>query len=250
TTTQSIDMKFKQYISSTIRFNRSLAKHDVRNEVKHGYFQEKYSDYEINNNKKNGENFISTYEDINEKNINVLDTYMKAYKERYSKKKWLGKLDCYCEKSIFDKIDHIQNIAEKLQKNKKIKKYKIHRKYIYGLTIFGLLPFLGLIIPSYFNDYISFKEKWCLKDCTHLHGKQTGTNIDEAHKAMGFIRKAMDQNTWNIITTANTVFLCVSTVIVTFVVFYVLKKVIKYSCLKDGKRKMCAKAYFDFIKKL
>ncbi|KMZ92848.1 hypothetical protein PVMG_01434 [Plasmodium vivax Mauritania I] len=243
-------MKFKQDISSTIRFNRSLAKHDVRNGLIQGQFKEKYSDYEINENIKNGDKFISTYEDINEKNINILDTYMKAYKERYSKKKWLGKLDCYCEKRIFDKFDHIQNIAEKMQKNNKFKKNKVPRKYIYGLIILGLLPLLGLIIPSFFNDYNPLIEKWCLKDFTDLHGKSSGTDVEQAHTEMGFIRKAIDSNAWNIITTLNYVFLCVSTVIVTFVVFYVLKKVIKYSCLKDGKRKMCAKTYFDFIKKL
>ncbi|KMZ83202.1 hypothetical protein PVBG_06317 [Plasmodium vivax Brazil I] len=243
-------MKFKQDISSTIRFNRSLARHDVRNELKQGKFKEKYSDYGINKNIKDGDKFISTYEDINEKNINVLDTYMKDYKKRYSKKKWLGKLDCYCEKRIFDKIDHIQNIAEKIQKNKKFNKNKIPRKYVYGLTIFGLLPLLGLVIPLFFNEYNPLIEKWCFKGCNNLHNNADGTPADKVHGELGFIRKDIEYNTWNIITTANIVFLCVSTVIVTFVVFYVLKKVIKYSCLKDGKGKMCTKAYFDFIKKL
>ncbi|SCA83379.1 Plasmodium exported protein, unknown function, partial [Plasmodium vivax] len=230
---------------------RSLTKHDIRNEFKQGQFKEKYSDYEINNNKKNGDEFISTYEDINEKNINVLDNYMKDYKKRYSKKKWLGKLDCYCEKRIFDKIDHIQNIAEKLQKNKKFNKNKIPRKYIYGLIILGSIPFFGLVIPAFFNDYNPLIKNWCFEGCTSLHDKK-GTDIsaDDAHQQLGLTRTAIDKDTWNIITTANSVFLYVSTVIVLFVLIYVLRKVIKYSCLKDGKRKMCAKAYFDFIKKL
>ncbi|KNA00882.1 hypothetical protein PVNG_06132 [Plasmodium vivax North Korean] len=244
-------MKFKQDISSTIIFNRSLAKHDIRNEFKQGQFKEKYSDYGINKSIKNRDKFISTYEDINEKNINVLDTYMKDYKQRYSKKKGLEKLDCYFEKRIFDKIDHIQNIAEKIQKNKKFNKNKIPRKYIYGLIIFGSLPFLGLVILLFFNDYNPLIKNWCLKGCQSKHGK-TGSDItaEKVHTEMDFIWKDIDQNTWNMITTANTVFLCVSTVVVTFVLFYVLKKVIKYSCLKDGKRKICAKAYFNFIKKL
>ncbi|SCA81915.1 Plasmodium exported protein, unknown function, partial [Plasmodium vivax] len=229
---------------------RSLTKHDIQNEFKQGQFKEKYSDYEINNNKKNGDEFISTYEDINEKNINVLDTYMKDYKKRYSKKKWLGKLDCYCEKRVFDKIVHIQNIAEKIQENKNLKKNKIPRKYIYGLIILGLLPFLGLVIPSFFNEYNPLIKNWCFKGCPSRHDKPAGTTVDDAHNQLGLIRKDIDYDTWNIITTANMIFLCVSTVIVTFVLFYVLKKVIKYSCLKDGKRKMCAKAYFNFIKKL
>ncbi|EDL42592.1 variable surface protein Vir35, truncated, putative, partial [Plasmodium vivax] len=67
---------------------------------------------------------------------------------------------------------------------------------------------------------------------------------------LGLIKQAIDADTWNIITTTNTVFLCVSTVIVTLVLFYVLLKVIKYSVLKDGKGKMCAMEYFNFIKKL
>ncbi|KNA02587.1 hypothetical protein PVNG_05131 [Plasmodium vivax North Korean] len=244
-------MKFKQDISSNVRLNRSLAKHDIRNEVKQGQFKEKYSDYEIKENIKSGDEFISTYEDINEKCINVLDTYMKDYKKRYSKKKWLGKLDCYCEKRIFDKIDYIQNIAEKLKKNKKFNINKIQRKYTYGLIILGSLPFLGLVIPSFFNEYNPLIKNWCLKGCQSKHGK-TGSDItaEKVHTEMDFIWKDIDQNTWNMITTANTVFLCVSTVVVLFVLIYVLRKVIKYSCLKDGKEKMCAKAYFDFIKKM
>ncbi|KMZ83342.1 hypothetical protein PVBG_05738 [Plasmodium vivax Brazil I] len=176
---------------------------------------------------------------------------MKDYKKRYSKKKWLGKLDCYCEKRIFDKIDHIQNIAEKLKKNKKFNINKIPRKYVYGLIIFGSLPFLGLVIPSFFNGLNPLAKKLCFVGCNKIHGI-TGNNItdEKVHEEYGFIRTAIDQNTWDIITTANSVFLCVSSLIVLFVLIYVLRKVIKYSCLKDGKRKMCAKAYFDFIKKL
>ncbi|SCA82199.1 Protein of unknown function, putative, partial [Plasmodium vivax] len=230
---------------------RSLAKHDIRNEYKLGQFKEKYSDFEINENVKNGDKFISTYEDINVKNINVLDTYMKDYKKRYSKKKWLGKLDCYCEKRIFDKIDHIQNIAEKLKKNKKFNINKIQRKYTYGLIIFGSLPLLGLVIPLFFNDLNPLMKKWCFKGCKSFHRKSRSTYTNErAHNELGLIKQAIEKDTWITITTANTVFLCVSTVIVTLVLIYVLKKVIKYSCLKDGKRKMCTKAYFDFIKKL
>ncbi|SCA82187.1 Protein of unknown function, putative, partial [Plasmodium vivax] len=228
---------------------RSLAKHDIRNGVKQGQFEQKYLDYGINENIKNGDKFISTYEGINENNINIFDTYMKDYKKRYSKKKWLGKLDCYCEKKVFDTIGHIQNIAEKIQKNKKFNKNKIPRKYIYGLIIFGSLPFLGLVIPSFFNGLNPLAKKLCFVGCNKKHGI-TGADItpDKVHKEHGFIRTAIDQNTWDTITTANMVFLCVSTVIVLFVLFYVLKKVIKYSCLKDGKGKMCAKAYFNFIK--
>ncbi|GAW84133.1 hypothetical protein PGO_001270 [Plasmodium gonderi] len=73
-----------------------------------------------------------------------LETYINEYNDRYAKRIGLGKMDCYCEKKIFDAIDKIDKAGK--NDNKKLKK-KIHSKYGFCFVTTCLIPLLGVILP-------------------------------------------------------------------------------------------------------
>ncbi|SCA83713.1 Protein of unknown function, putative, partial [Plasmodium vivax] len=187
---------------------------------------------------KKKEDVISSYGQLNKAVLNDLDNYMKGYNKRYYKKKGLAKLDCYYEKKIFDKIDYINKLAEKLENNKKSYKKKILRKFVFKFILFAFLPLLGLIFPILFggedndNPIIS----WCKE--THsssqrckfspvVHGKQ------EAYDAVYYVNHVIS-------------YLLLTTVI--FDIIYAFVKLIKYEKIKAGKGKMKAKEYYNFSK--
>ncbi|GAB70067.1 CYIR protein, partial [Plasmodium cynomolgi strain B] len=54
------------------------------------------------------DNYGSTvYDKLQKSCSNDLKNYKKEFKRKYSKRKDLIRLDCYCEKNIFDMIDRI-----------------------------------------------------------------------------------------------------------------------------------------------
>ncbi|KMZ76602.1 hypothetical protein PVIIG_05784, partial [Plasmodium vivax India VII] len=62
---------------------------------------------------------LSAYSQVKRKESNNIEQYMKNYKHRYGEKNGLSKLECYCENKVFGKINHMCDIAEKMEKNKK-----------------------------------------------------------------------------------------------------------------------------------
>ncbi|KNA01744.1 hypothetical protein PVNG_06331 [Plasmodium vivax North Korean] len=71
----------------------------------------------------------STYKRLKREGLNELDIYKKSFACKYSKKKGLTKLDCYCEKKIFDKLDGIYLLAKNMKDDKKGFKKKICKRY-------------------------------------------------------------------------------------------------------------------------
>ncbi|KMZ83402.1 hypothetical protein PVBG_06044 [Plasmodium vivax Brazil I] len=71
----------------------------------------------------------STYVNLKRNDLSDLDNYKKCYKNRYSKKKGLAKLDCYYEKKVFDKIDKIYELSRKMKNDKKAFKKEIYNKF-------------------------------------------------------------------------------------------------------------------------
>ncbi|KMZ95075.1 hypothetical protein PVMG_05602 [Plasmodium vivax Mauritania I] len=61
----------------------------------------------------------SKYGQMKRQGLNELDIYKKSFACKYSKKKGLTKLDCYCEKKIFDKIEGIRLLAKNMKDDKK-----------------------------------------------------------------------------------------------------------------------------------
>ncbi|KMZ95943.1 hypothetical protein PVMG_06170 [Plasmodium vivax Mauritania I] len=98
-----------------MRTQRLLARNVYQNEMPITKLQ-----YNVSYNKDNyklekdkGTNI--TYVQLKQGRSNHFDEYLKSYKNRYSKKSGLKKLDCYLENKLFNKVDYIQKIAQSLQ---------------------------------------------------------------------------------------------------------------------------------------
>ncbi|KMZ96487.1 hypothetical protein PVNG_05840 [Plasmodium vivax North Korean] len=251
-------------INSDIQFHRSLAKHipkkklynttlkenlsDVKGSQKIKYLADELSAYPQSQKSvlKNLEDDITTYSKLKKRGLNNLDLYKKNYKHRYAKKNFFTKIDCYCEKKIFDKFDHINGLAVKYQNNKKRFKKIIFKKYGIGLILFTLIPLFGIIIPIYLHEtYIKKK----LAPITE--GFSEGYEISNKKNIHfnGFkVTDAIRLDTCMFMKTLNSALMSVSIIIVLIVFIYILIKVLKYERLKLGKDKMCAKEYYYFCK--
>ncbi|KMZ81723.1 hypothetical protein PVIIG_05555 [Plasmodium vivax India VII] len=232
-----------------ISCNRLLAKHEMQRDAYQTGIKKQYSGKGMHNHTKNDTEGIGPYSHLKKGGLSDLDAYKKSYKKRYSKKNALAKLECYCEKKVFDKIDYTYNLAEKMKSDEKSYKKKIYHKYGYGLIIFSLVPVLGLIIPLLFNKNFKIIER-CFERCTlSTHMKTVSVN-NKVHDNDKYPLALIEKDTWNIITTVNDVFLYLSFIFVLFVVIYILIKVVKYERLKAGKGKIKGKDYYRFCKSI
>ncbi|VVA00101.1 Plasmodium exported protein, unknown function [Plasmodium vivax] len=135
---------------SNIRFLRSLAKIVPKKEFDRSRKGAKLLERDPYSNVKCTSDDLSKYAHLKKKGLNDLDLYRKNYKQRYSKKNVLGKMDCYCEQKIFEKYDRIYELAEKLKNDIKSFNKKILKKYGVRIIILGLLPFLGFVFNILF----------------------------------------------------------------------------------------------------
>ncbi|KMZ91150.1 hypothetical protein PVMG_00024 [Plasmodium vivax Mauritania I] len=217
-------MKFKHGRSSNTSFNRLLAKHEYKEELDHLNSGENLVDYEMPLNINNEEDVTSTYEYLKKRRPINLFSYKKDYERRYSKKKGLAKLECYCEKKIFDKIDHIHVLAKSMNNGKKSFRKAIDKKYGMIFILLYLLPFIGLI-PRVLS--IGYNETEPYKDSV----------LDK----LGIPLEAP--------TSVSSILVIASFIIFSFII-YILIKFIKYKKLKARKGKMCLKEYYRFCKDL
>ncbi|KMZ89616.1 hypothetical protein PVMG_06073 [Plasmodium vivax Mauritania I] len=218
-------------------FNRLLAKQDLQYELPYGNLREKLSVDRLNKNGKNMLGDISTYSAVKRKESNNLDDYMKEYERRYATKKGLFKLDCYWEKNIFDKIEHINIMAEKTHSHKKRFIKKILNKYTIFLFSFALFPYLGFIIPALFGD-----KKPKNRFMNLYFGKCSGT--DEYYSTC-------DNGVYHVPTEwsyalfyTNYIFIFLSIIAFISIFIYTTVKIIKYEFLKHGLGNITLKEYF------
>ncbi|KMZ87872.1 hypothetical protein PVBG_05809 [Plasmodium vivax Brazil I] len=102
----------KVNISLDMRTHRLLAKDEYQNEMSTRGLQNKVSysrdNYELEKGKRNN----NTFQKLKQGRSNNVDDYLKCYKNRYSKKFGLKKLDCYYEKLLFGSFNKINKIVE------------------------------------------------------------------------------------------------------------------------------------------
>ncbi|KMZ89617.1 hypothetical protein PVMG_06074 [Plasmodium vivax Mauritania I] len=135
-------------ISLDIRTHRLLAKHEYQNEMPTRELQYKAS-YNTDNYKlEKGKGKNNTFQQLKESRTNHVDDYLKCYRNRYSKKFGLKKLDCYYEKVLFGSFNKINKIVE----HKKASKSKfisiICTKCGLPLLLLSSLPLLTFSIPD------------------------------------------------------------------------------------------------------
>ncbi|SCA81730.1 Protein of unknown function, putative, partial [Plasmodium vivax] len=228
-------------ISLDMGTHRLLAKHEYQNELTTRVLQNKLSFNRDNYKLEKGNGNNNTFQRLKLGRSNNVDNYLKSYKNRYSKKKGLSKLDCYCEKKVLDKIHGLYGVRDKLRNEKKSFKNFFLKKYGICLILFALIPALGFIYPILFGagDWWKGVLPIC-SDTGHTdHAKSAACN--KIHKynwetPLGYIKPAVLVFTWTMI------------IIVLLFVFYTLIKIVKYERLKSGKDKMSLKEYCRFSK--
>ncbi|KMZ95124.1 hypothetical protein PVMG_05953 [Plasmodium vivax Mauritania I] len=233
-------MKYEEYRPLNGRFIRLLAKQELRKKLDRKRLRDELTDFRNGNKVKNYSDDISAYSNLKKRGLNNLDLYKKVYNHRYAKKNVFGKLDCYCEKKLFDKIDYINELAEKKWNNKKSFIKEILKKYFIPLFLFSLLPLLGSIFIILFDG----KEDALIKGCNKNH--TTASGVCDNTNAMfhdNSIFRAFEKTNYIL-------FYYIVPSIVILVIFYILLKLIKYERLKSGKDKMSAKQYCRLCKSI
>ncbi|KNA02386.1 hypothetical protein PVNG_01540 [Plasmodium vivax North Korean] len=221
----------KVNISLVMGTHRLLAKHGYQSKLPTRELQNKLSHNRDNYKFEKGKVKNNTFQQLKEGRSNNVDEYLKSYKYRYSKKKKLSKLDCYCEKKVLDKIHGLYGVRDKLRNEKKSFKNFFLKKYGICLILFALIPALGFIYPILFGI-----DKWwdgILEFCTN----NTSHNNAEAAKECNKIHKYNWETPLGYMNQAFMVFTFTMIIIVLIFVFYTLIKVAKYEKLKSGKIK-------------
>ncbi|KMZ76873.1 hypothetical protein PVIIG_05683, partial [Plasmodium vivax India VII] len=126
---KTLELKKNNDLSRDISTYRILAKHVEQNKLKNTNLKNKipnnYEKYKLDNR----EDLLYTYVHLKQGSPNNLDSYMNEYKKRYSKRKGLSKMDCYCEQKLFKSIDKIHKHIENTNSTKGILKKLLYNKY-------------------------------------------------------------------------------------------------------------------------
>ncbi|KMZ88789.1 hypothetical protein PVBG_05701 [Plasmodium vivax Brazil I] len=154
-------------ISLDIRTHRLLAKHEYQNEKTTTGLQYNASYNRDNYKLEKGKGKNNTFQQLKENRTNHVDDYLKCYRNRYSKKSGLKKLDCYYENKVFNKFRHMCGIAQKIKNDKRCSKYFFFKRYAIVLFLLSLLPFIGLIHPMLFG--LNHKYPGILGACEESH---------------------------------------------------------------------------------
>ncbi|VUZ99738.1 Plasmodium exported protein, unknown function [Plasmodium vivax] len=172
---ENLGNRSKFVISQEKKTHRLLAKYEKKKELVNVNFkykaQNNVENYAIMNKRDNN----NTHKKIKREEPNNVKVYLKCYKERYAKKNGLKKLDCYCEKKLFNSIEKVMKIAEEKNFNMKRIKRIVYKKYGLPLILLSLLPLFGLILPIMFykNLHLDETEATCEQLFTVDSKKQT-----------------------------------------------------------------------------
>ncbi|KNA01711.1 hypothetical protein PVNG_04737 [Plasmodium vivax North Korean] len=230
----ALEIKFKIVNPLNKGFYRLLAKHELKNDLYKTQVRQNYADYGMNKNKKKDTGNKSTYSHVKKSGLNELDAYRKGYKQRYSKKKGLAKLDCYCEKKVFDKFDYINNLSVKINNSKISFIKKLFNKYVIRFIILSLIPFLGLIIPTLFGG--DKEENTIIPLCPRTCTKHDGTTGNAEHERK-YTWSPFSKDEWNFISYLNIILSYLFVIMIILLIIYTHVKFIKYEKIKSGKKK-------------
>ncbi|KNA00903.1 hypothetical protein PVNG_05830 [Plasmodium vivax North Korean] len=196
----------KVNISLDMRTHRLLAKDEYQNEMSTRGLQNKVSysrdNYELEKGKRNN----NTFQKLKQGRSNNVDDYLKCYKNRYSKKFGLKKLDCYYEKLLFGSFNKINKIVE----HKKASKSK----------------FISII---------------CTKYVGQEHSKEVGTCTIETETGLPLKLKSIKHENCKFDDVTGPylkyIILIILVVIVFSLLIYTYIKILKYYRIKEGMSK-------------
>ncbi|KNA01514.1 variable surface protein Vir10 [Plasmodium vivax North Korean] len=149
----------QQYGTISMRHFRLLAiKNGIPKELEDASFSNAFSYDKYKKLKKKRED-SSLYKRLKREGLNNMEIYKKSFQCKYNKKKGLAKLDCYCEKKIFDKLDNICDLAKRVNDKK-----KTYKKVLLFYIMIKMIKYERLIyrevegkkiarkISGYYND--------------------------------------------------------------------------------------------------
>ncbi|VVA00102.1 Plasmodium exported protein, unknown function [Plasmodium vivax] len=201
-----------------IVMNRLLSKTDLEFGLEQNNMNEDISRNYESNELMNESDDRSIYRRLKRSSSNHMYSYRKNFKNTYTKKNGLERLDCYCERKIFNNIDKIYKLAENGNYDKKKFKNIIMKKYGYKIILSSLFLLLGLIVPI----------------------------LAKAKVEMQFLKDQKLLRT--LIPALSSAFFIIYSTIFILSILYSFIKVVKYEKLKEGKGKMNRKEYICFCK--
>ncbi|SCA81708.1 Protein of unknown function, putative, partial [Plasmodium vivax] len=203
-----------------IRTDRLLAKYELGIKNERSILLDKTSDYRNNSRMPKEAENMSKYNMIGKNVLNNFEYYRKNYEKRYNKKKGIAKLECYCEKKVFDNLDYICSLEEKIKSGKKRLKNILYKNYGLPIVLFLLFSLLGLIIPI-LDEYHNIHK---MMSCGISSSKP------EDHEKCKTIVMC--------ILGSNIAFFMTFVIILLFVFIYIFLKTLKYKRLKEGRIKI------------
>ncbi|VVA00072.1 Plasmodium exported protein, unknown function [Plasmodium vivax] len=195
----------------------------VEKDLKTGLYDKKLEDNLLND-RDNGilkiDNYgSSVYKKLQKSCSNDLKIYKQQFKRKYARRKGLKRLDCYCEKKIFDMIDTLSEQPEGNSSNNIKLKKNIVRKWGIRFIVMCLIPLIGIILPI-LDQIDGSSKKSILKE----------SEIPESvYIIYGII-------------------FIILTYIILFSIIYTMRKVVKYHRLEAGRGKLNFREYCHFCK--
>ncbi|SCA82191.1 Plasmodium exported protein, unknown function, partial [Plasmodium vivax] len=215
-------------ISLDLRPHRLLTKYEEQNELMNTRLQYKTNDNRQHQKLINGRD-NNTYEKLKRGKPNNVEAYLNSFKYRHSKKSGLKKLDCYCEKKLFNSFNKIVSLAEEKKFSKKRIKKILYKKYGIPFIIISLLPLLVVILPIVVpdGDHIERKCQITLKKTLQRENKINFGEFESiSHESCNKIPYACTYLN-------NLFFIALALIIVSFII-YTFIKVNKYQRIRSG----------------
>ncbi|KMZ88822.1 hypothetical protein PVBG_05618 [Plasmodium vivax Brazil I] len=171
----------------------------------------------------------NTYEKLKRGKPNNVEAYLNSFKYRHSKKSGLKKLDCYCEKKLFNSFNKIVSLAEEKKFSKKRIKKVLYKKYGIPFIIICLLPLLVLLFPIvvHYSNYVVHKCQVTLM--SYKENTKTGVLKSVSHEPCTTIPHAY--------TYLNNLFFVTLAIIIVSFIIYAYIKFNKYQRIRSGMSK-------------
>ncbi|VVA00114.1 Plasmodium exported protein, unknown function [Plasmodium vivax] len=219
-------------ISLDLRPHRLLTKYEEQNELMNTRLQYKTNDNRQHQKLINGRD-NNTYEKLKRGKPNNVEAYLNSFKYRHSKKSGLKKLDCYCEKKLFNSFNKIVSLAEEKKFSKKRIKKILYKKYGIPFIIISLLPLLVIIFPIMVDNgnYIKHKCKITIKNAV---------NGGEGNVYSGVLKSVSHEQCTTIphaYTYLNNLFFVTLAIIIVSFIIYAYIKFNKYQRIRSGMSK-------------
>ncbi|CAI7721819.1 Plasmodium exported protein, unknown function [Plasmodium vivax] len=198
--------------------NRLLAKHRHESELQRIRLQNKANDNVYKQKLSNGNESNNIYEHLKHDILNNVDTYLRSYKSRYSKKKGLKKFDCYYEKKLFSTINKLEKRMEKNNLSKNRIKGVLFTKYGLPFILLSSLPALIYAVP-----FRQIRRSVKIPKPKGYELKKDGTSYPGFYKNM-----SIDD------ATLHCILLYISITIILSLIIYTYIKILKYKRIKAG----------------